>query len=115
MKHSSRVGTGLTGFGKEKTVTADLAVPTFTKKRKGGPATGASLTFQDLTTINQTSLAGSETPVTGAQGASVNTTITYDAQFLTSHTGNIGLEFVGNGSNSVQPLLGGECGITQIN
>ena len=32
-----------------------------------------------------------------------------------SHAGNVGLEFIGNGTNNVQMLKGGECGITQIN
>ena len=41
--------------------------------------------------------------------------VTYDAQFLSSHAGNVGLEFIGNGTNNVQMLKGGECGITQIN
>jgi hypothetical protein len=76
--------------------------------------TGASAAFQDLTTIAGTTLAGSLTPTTGAPGG-VSETITYNAQFLTSHAGNIGLEFIGNGANNVQMLLGGECGLTQIN
>ena len=75
--------------------------------------TGAAGVFQNLSTIAGTSLAGSETPATGAPGASEQ--ITYDAQFLTSHAGNIGIEFVANGTNNVTMLLGGECGITQIN
>jgi hypothetical protein len=75
--------------------------------------TGASAAFQDLATIAGTSLAGSETPATGAPGASEQ--ITYNAQFLTSQAGNIGIEFVANGTNNVTMLLGGECGITQIN
>ena len=75
--------------------------------------TDAAGVFQNLTTIAGTSLAGSETPVTGAPGASEQ--ITYDAQVLTSHAGNIGLEFIANGTNNVTMLLGGECGITEIN
>lgn len=77
-------------------------------------STGSSAAFQDLSTIGGTTLAGSETPVTGAPGA-VSEQITYSSQFLTSHAGNIGLEFLANGSNDVTLLLGGECGITQIN
>jgi hypothetical protein len=75
--------------------------------------TGAAGIFQNVSTIAGTSLAGSETPATGAPGASEQ--ITYDSQFLTSHAGNIGIEFVANGTNNVTMLLGGECGITQIN
>jgi len=75
--------------------------------------TGAAGVFQNLATVAGTSLATSVTPVTGAPGASEQ--ITYDAQFLTSHAGNIGLEFIANGTNNVTMLLGGECGITQIN
>lgn len=76
--------------------------------------TGASAAFQDLATIAGTTLAGSATPTTGAPGG-VSEQITYSSQFLTSHAGNIGLEFIGNGANNVQMLLGGECGLTQIN
>ena len=75
--------------------------------------TGAAAVFQDLATIAGTTLATSATPVTGAPGASE--TVTYNSQFLTSHAGNIGLEFIANGTNNVQMLQGGECGITQIN
>jgi hypothetical protein len=75
--------------------------------------TGAAGVFQDLPTIAGTSLATSTTPVTGAPGASEM--ITYSSQFLTSHAGNIGLEFIANGTNNVTMLLGGECGITQTN
>ena len=75
--------------------------------------TGAAAVFQDLATIAGTTLATSVTPVTGAPGASEQ--ITYNSQFLTSHAGNIGLEFVANGTNNVTMLLGGECGLTQIN
>jgi len=74
--------------------------------------TGASAAFQDLTTIGGSSLAGSVTPVTGAPGASE--TILYRAQFLTSHAGNIGLEFTGNGTNNVTLLEGGSCHVTGI-
>lgn len=76
--------------------------------------TGASAVFQDLYTNAGTSLAGSETPATGAPG-SVSEQITYSAQFLSSHAGTIGIEFVANGTNNVQMLKGGKCGITQIN
>ena len=76
--------------------------------------TGASAAFQALNTIGGTSLAGSETPVTGAPGA-VSETININMQFLTSHAGNIGIEFVGNGTNNVTMLTGGECEIHQIN
>jgi len=76
--------------------------------------TGASAAFQNLAITAGTSLAGSKTTTTGAPGG-VSEMVTYDARFLTSHAGNIGLEFVGNGTNNVQLLLGGECGITQIN
>lgn len=75
--------------------------------------TGAAGVFQNLITIAGTSLAGSETPATGAPGASE--TITYDAQFLSSHAGNIGIEFIGNGANNLTMLLGGECTATQTN
>ena len=75
--------------------------------------TGAAGVFQDLATIAGTSLATSTTPITGAPGASE--TVTYNAQFLSSHAGNIGLEFIANGTNNITMLLGGECGITQIN
>ena len=74
--------------------------------------TGAAAVFQDLTTIGGTTLATSVTPVTGAPAASE--TITYNAQFLTSHAGNIGLEFTSATANSTL-LAGGECGLTQIN
>lgn len=76
--------------------------------------TGASAAFQDLLTAGGTSLAGSLTTTTGAPGG-VTEMVTYDAQFLSSHAGNVGLEFIGNGTNNVQMLKGGECGITQIN
>jgi hypothetical protein len=75
--------------------------------------TGAAGVFQDLATIAGTSLATSTTPITGAPGASE--TVTYNAQFLSSHAGNIGLEFIANGTNNITMLLGGECGLTQIN
>jgi len=75
--------------------------------------TGAAGVFQDLATVAGTTLATSVTPITGAPGASEQ--INYSAQFLTSHAGNIGLEFIANGTNNVTMLLGGECGITQIN
>ena len=75
--------------------------------------TGAAAVFQDLATIAGTTLATSVTPVTGAPGASEM--ISYNSQFLTSHAGNIGLEFIANGSNNITMLLGGECGLTQIN
>jgi len=76
--------------------------------------TAASAAFQDLFTSAGTSLAGSLTPTTGAPGG-VTEQITYSAQFLSSHAGNIGIEFIGNGANNVQMLKGGECGITQTN
>ena len=75
--------------------------------------TGAAAVFQDLATIAGTTLATSVTPVTGAPGASEM--ISYNSQFLTSHAGNIGLEFIANGSNNITMLLGGECGLTEIN
>lgn len=76
--------------------------------------TGALAIFQDLSTIGGSSLAGSETPTTGAPGA-VSEMMTATFDFLTSHAGNIGLEFVGNGSNTVQPLAGGTCSLTLLN
>lgn len=75
--------------------------------------TGGSAAFQDLFTSAGTSLAGSVTPTTGAPGATEQVTV--DMQFLSSHAGSVGLQFVGNGTNNLTILKGAECGITQIN
>jgi hypothetical protein len=75
--------------------------------------TGATSAFQSLPTIGGTSMTTGTTPVTGAPGA--NATITYDAQFVSSHAGNIGLQFIGDGTHTVTMLSLGKCGMTQIN
>jgi hypothetical protein len=75
--------------------------------------TGAASIFQMLQAVNQTSLAGSETPATGAPAAT--TALHYEATFITSHAGNIGIEYVGNGSNNITMLVGGTCTLLQTN
>jgi hypothetical protein len=74
--------------------------------------TAGSAAFQDVYTTGS-SLA-TTTTTTGAPGA-VSEMVTVDFQFLSSHSGNIGIEFSGNTTNNVTLLEGGKCGITQIN
>lgn len=74
--------------------------------------TAASAAFQDLFATG--SAITTPTTTTGAPGG-VSEMITVGFQFLSSHAGNIGVEFIGNGTNNVQLLKGGECGLTQIN
>ena len=78
--------------------------------------TGAAAALQDvqLSTIPGTSLAQSETAISGAPGG-VSEWITLEYDFISSHAGNIGLEFIGNGTNNVQLLIGGSCTVTQTN
>lgn len=75
--------------------------------------TGAASAFQELSTIGAASIAAMVTPVTGAPGASAM--ITVNGQFTVSASGNIGIEFIGNGVNNVTMLQGGECTLTQTN
>ena len=74
--------------------------------------TAASAAFQDLFATG--TAITTPTTTTGAPGG-VSEMVTVGFQFLTSHAGNIGIEFIGNGANNVQMLEGGECGLTQIN
>lgn len=74
--------------------------------------TAASAAFQDLFATG--AAITTPTTTTGAPGG-VSEMVTVGFQFLTSHAGNIGIEFIGNGANNVQLLAGGECGVTQIN
>ena len=74
--------------------------------------TNTSAAFQDLFATG--SAITTPTTTTGAPGG-VSEMVTVDFQFLTSHAGNIGIEFIGNATNNVQMLEGGKCGLTQIN
>ena len=74
--------------------------------------THASAAFEDLYATG--AAITTPTTTTGAPGG-VSEMVTVGFQFLTSHAGNIGIEFIGNGTNNVQLLEGGECGLTQIN
>ncbi len=74
--------------------------------------TNTSAAFQDLYATG--SALTTPTSTTGAPGG-VSEMVTVGFQFLTSHAGNIGVEFIGNGTNNVQMLEGGECALTQIN
>lgn len=74
--------------------------------------TGSSAAFQDLYATG--AAITTPTTTTGAPGG-VSEMVTVGFQFLTSHAGAIGIEFIGNAANNVQMLEGGECGLTQIN
>jgi hypothetical protein len=74
--------------------------------------TGSSAAFQDLFATG--TAITTPTTTTGAPG-SVSEMVSVGFQFLTTAGGTIGIEFIGNGTNNVQLLKGGECALTQTN
>lgn len=75
---------------------------------------GASAVPGSYSAVAQTSLAATTTGSSGAPGA-VSVTVSVDSQYLASASGTVGIQFVGNGTNNVTVLKGGECRETQIN